>query len=615
VKKKLRFALSFLAAPAAALLCFRFKGLAPAKWYPVAVSGGMFFLFAGSFLRPPVIIFRFALRMDRTIRGSGREKPVERYCRKVTLLWCAFFLVNGGIAAATVFQSNGAWLLYNGCISYILMGILFLGEFMVRQTVDKNLRRENGPPGVPGELPISRFTPASRPADAILCYDGAYADGKYQTWRDFLRDTALLRAAIAPSPQTRWILYADDYWHFLTAFVALLQCRKQPLLPPSTAAALIAGIAGEGGAAALSDQDIPGAVSIPQTLAASGEAPSAEHIPINPVESVFMIYTSGSTGKPKGIPHRLVEFEVDIGFPPEWVAAWRARKNAVTVNQHHIYGLVFSIILPFTLGVPFRRKRLERPEELPALADTPYMIFTSPAFLKRAVESGLDAKLRDPWIVASGGFLPQEIAEKTSRVLGAWPIDIYGSTEGSGIAWRQSKDGPQWRPFSSIKVSTNEAGCLVIHLPFPNVPPIPTGDLAEVLSDGRFILKGRADSIVKIEEKRVSLTEVEARIMESGLAQDAAVIPLEDRRQYLAAAIVLSSEGKERFAGKEKHEINQFWTGYLQGYFEGAVTPKKWRYVERLPEDAQGKKQRAEIEALFAPGALDDAPGAGGGGV
>ena len=36
------------------------------------------------------------------------------------------------------------------------------------------------------------------------------------------------------------------------------------------------------------------------------------------------------------------------------------------------------------------------------------------------------------------------------------------------------------------------------------------------------------------------------------------------------------------------------------GYFENVVLPKKWRYCDFLPVDAQGKKHKAEIEALFA---------------
>jgi acyl-coenzyme A synthetase/AMP-(fatty) acid ligase len=111
---------------------------------------------------------------------------------------------------------------------------------------------------------------------------------------------------------------------------------------------------------------------------------------------------------------------------------------------------------------------------------------------------------------------------------------------------------------------------------------------------------GRLDSVVIIEEKRISLPEVEGRISESGLVSDVSVIALEDNRQYLAAALVFNGEGKAKFAGLEKSEINKFWRDQLLRYFENIVIPKRWRYVELLPADSQGKKKKEDIEMLFA---------------
>jgi 3-hydroxymyristoyl/3-hydroxydecanoyl-(acyl carrier protein) dehydratase len=116
--------------------------------------------------------------------------------------------------------------------------------------------------------------------------------------------------------------------------------------------------------------------------------------------------------------------------------------------------------------------------------------------------------------------------------------------------------------------------------------------------------------VVKIEEKRISFTEIESRIVQSGLAADVCVISLKNKRQYLAAAVVFNGKGKERFAGLEKHAINTFWREYLLQYFENIVIPKKWRYPETLPLDAQGKKKREEVELLFSG---ESAASAGGG--
>ncbi|MDR2631405.1 MAG: AMP-binding protein [Spirochaetaceae bacterium] len=547
------------------------------------------------------MIFRFALRWDKTLRGSLAEKRVEAYCRKVTRVWCLFFIINGGIAAFTVFfASDTLWSLYNGGISYIFIGILFGGELMVRKGIDKTM---------PRAVPLSQMNGASRPADRILCYDGTFTGGIYKTWGDFLADTARLRRFIGTQGAEKWILHAEDCWFFLVGFAALFQCKKEVLLTANIQAEYLAEIR-EGGTAVLTDQDLAGSFSLPALLAPGGEPVPPEPPPaINRDETVILMYTSGTTGKPKVVRQRLTEFEIDNAFIlSKWGEEFLSRKVCSTVSQHHIYGLLFSILLPFTAGVPFRRFRLRYPEELETLTDDAYMIITVPAFLKRTVEiapgdgekrGGL--RLRSPWIFTSGGVLDPETARKTDEVLGFWPLEVYGSTETSGIAFRQSRDGLAWTPFDNAHITLNEAGCLVIRSPYIKDPAgFTTGDLAELLPDGRFLLRGRADSMVKIEEKRISLPEVESRLLQSGLVAEVSVLAMEDKRQYLAAALVLNPAGVEKFRHTEKYLVNRYFREYLSLFFEGVVIPRRWRYLDALPTDSQGKKKRDEIQALFA---------------
>lgn len=574
------------------------------KFYPVGVNLVLLGVFGASFFSPPSMIFRFAIIQDKSISGSLGESRIMAYCRKVTLVWCVFFLLNGGIALYTVcFTSDQFWSVYNGCISYALVGLLFLGEIAVRKMIDKK---------IPKAIPISGFTAVSRPLDTVLCYEECYTSGRYKTWKDFLAETEVLRHYIQnrEGSPLRWILHCDDYWYFLIAFVALLQCRKQVLLTATISPDYIAEIR-EPGTAFLTDQifssehSIENTVHIPSLLTGSISDAEAKLIPhINPEETVIIMYTSGSTGKPKAVEQRLKEFESDNAFVlSKWGEEFLRRKLCSTVNQHHIYGLLFSILLPFTAAVPFRRRRIEYAEEFENLIDDSYMIITVPAFLKRCVEieTPENLQLRSPWIFTSGGVLLPEVAEKTENVFKFWPVEVYGSTETSGIAYRQSRDGLAWMPFDNAKISLNTEGCLVVHSPYIRDPKgFTTGDMADMLEDGRFLLKGRADSIVKIEEKRISLLEVETRILQTGLVSDVSVLALEDRRQYLAAAVVLNDAGKKQFQNSQTYLINRWFREYLLRFFESVVLPRKWRYLSVLPMDAQGKKKKQEIQALFS---------------
>ena len=574
------------------------------KLYPVLISAIFLCVFGYTLFAPPSMIFRFATMMDRSIRGSLAEKRVARYCRRVTVIWCAFFVLNGLTALVTVFsKSDILWSVYNGGISYLLMGLLFAVEFIVRRFVNKKM---------PVSIPLSRFTAASRPESTVLCYERRWSDGAYLTWGDFLRDSAKIRAFIRAHDDTRqWILHCEDYWYFLAAFAALLQCKKEILLTANISPAFIAEMreqtAANGAVRYLTDvAGQPDADFVPDLLQSAAEPTAAEKADtpaIDAASTSIIMYTSGSTGKPKLVHQRLTEFEEDNAFVlSQWGEEFLSRKLCATVSQHHIYGLLFTIMLPFTACVPFRRKRIELPEEFEALSDERYMIIAVPAFLKRAVmqKEGETLPLREPWIFTSGGVLTPDIAEKTNAVFGFWPMEVYGSTETSGIAYRQSKNGLEWTPFANAQIWKNDAGCLVIKSPYIKDPAgFATGDLVDIHADGRFLLQGRADSIVKIEEKRISLPEVEARLTQSGLVADVCVVPLSDRRQYLAAAVVLNEQGKAQFAGKEKLALNRYFHDYLMQYFENVVIPKKWRFLDAIPMDTQGKKKKPEIQALF----------------
>lgn len=103
----------------------------PLKLYPVLVNAGMLALFAWSLHAPPTVIERIA-----RMRHAELPPAAIAYTRRVTQVWCAFFVVNGLVALYTALRASDAvWSLYNGLIAYALMGLLFAGEYVVRARV------------------------------------------------------------------------------------------------------------------------------------------------------------------------------------------------------------------------------------------------------------------------------------------------------------------------------------------------------------------------------------------------------------------------------------------------------------------------------------------------
>lgn len=101
------------------------------KLYPVWVNGVMLVVFAFSLIRPPSVVERLARLHEPDLPESG-----VLYTRKVTLVWCAFFVLNGSVAAVTAFWcSDTVWAFYNGLLAYVLMGGLMGIEWVVRKRV------------------------------------------------------------------------------------------------------------------------------------------------------------------------------------------------------------------------------------------------------------------------------------------------------------------------------------------------------------------------------------------------------------------------------------------------------------------------------------------------
>lgn len=104
-------------------------------YYPLAVSLALLCLFGWSLTRPMSLVERLARLQDPAL-------PPEAigYTRRVTQVWCGFFVINGALAAFTIWHGDLAlWSLYNGLISYALMGGLMGAEYLVRRRLLKRL--------------------------------------------------------------------------------------------------------------------------------------------------------------------------------------------------------------------------------------------------------------------------------------------------------------------------------------------------------------------------------------------------------------------------------------------------------------------------------------------
>ena len=104
-------------------------------YYPLAVSLALLCLFGWSLTRPMSLVERLARLQDPALPPAAIG-----YTRRVTPVGCGFFVINGALAAFTIWHGDLAlWSLYNGFISYLLMGGLMGAEYLVRRRLRKRL--------------------------------------------------------------------------------------------------------------------------------------------------------------------------------------------------------------------------------------------------------------------------------------------------------------------------------------------------------------------------------------------------------------------------------------------------------------------------------------------
>ncbi|NGZ84072.1 AMP-binding protein [Duganella aceris] len=324
----------------------------------------------------------------------------------------------------------------------------------------------------------------------------------------------------------------------------------------------------------------------------------------------LVVFTSGSTGAAQAIPKKLSQLASEVETLD--VLFGRAAGDAAvlaTVSHQHIYGLLFKVLWPLSTARPIHALSITYPEELaPAMAAGPCVLIASPAHLKRLPDhldwTAAARMLRS--VFSSGGPLAPETATSVGGMLGEVPIEVYGSSETGGVAWRQrSRCGDDsWLPFPTVDWRLGEDDD-TLEVRSPHLEDdnwLALADRAARSGEKRFLLLGRSDRIVKIEEKRISLSAMEAALLATGLAAEARVIlcePAAGERQRLAAFIVPTPQGRTLLDLDGKQALNAKLRTALATTVEAVALPRRWRYLDQMPVNAQGKTTLAALLALL----------------
>ncbi len=403
------------------------------------------------------------------------------------------------------------------------------------------------------------------------------------TRQDLVGDLAKVQAMAKPGES--WLLAAEDPYVFLAGLLGLAAAGAHIVLPPNhlsdSLAALERGVAGT-------------LRALPESGSTSMPSPRV----FQDVDLVF--WTSGSSGQAKAVRRRLTHLLAEVGVL-EGLFGQRFLEGPVlgTVPHHHIYGCLFRVLWPFLMGRAFAREISGHPDHF---AQDHGALVSSPAHLSRILHlvdfHGITRPVAT--VFSSGGPLARRDALAWRAWVPGGVVEVYGSTESGGIAWRVQDEDPAseaWTPFPDVQLAQDEDGALRLHTERVEGGALRMEDRVEFRADGRFELLGRLDRVVKVEEKRVSLPELERALEEHPKVRKAAVLLLEGPRRMLGAVVALDQPPG---SPKERRALAQVLRSHLGARFDSVLLPRRWRFLEQLPTDARGKLPQVSLKALFA---------------
>jgi acyl-coenzyme A synthetase/AMP-(fatty) acid ligase len=409
------------------------------------------------------------------------------------------------------------------------------------------------------------------------------------------------------------LLVADDKAAIAAALVAAAAGAPRLTAPPGLAPRTLEEVVDSAGmtrALVEGDRETPPAVTRIRLSVDEIGRPAGE-LPVPDWGRVCMdLYTGGSTGQPKLWAKSAGALFGEAAFLAETYGIGPGDTILSTVPPHHIYGMLFTVLLPLISGARVVGRNPFFPAEVFELAGMhrATVLVGSPVHYK-ALSAALpsDTKLRLAF--SSGGFLDETAAERFEKRVGLGIVEVYGSTETGGIATRCRGQGESsWTPFLPVRFRIEGERFLVSSpflsagLPRDKGGFFTTGDRADEAPEaGCFILHGRADGVVKVGGKRVDLEDVRNRILRLPGVKDAYVLALATRtgRENEVAALV-ECDGDEHALKKAVSEV-----------LEPAAVPRVLRVVRKVPTRTSGKYDREEAIRLLEEARYNNGNGHG----
>uniref|UniRef100_UPI004048243D AMP-binding protein n=1 Tax=Aliarcobacter sp. TaxID=2321116 RepID=UPI004048243D len=310
-------------------------------------------------------------------------------------------------------------------------------------------------------------------------------------------------------------------------------------------------------------------------------------------EFSFLYFTSGSTGFPVGALKTTENIISEIEVLSELINKNHTiNKVIVTVPFIHFYGSLMGLFFPLFNDIDIVLKEHFLPNDLLEMIDDNSLVITTPLYIKSLNRLNAKKNLNKALFISSTAPLLKEDAKEFKDKFSTNIIQIFGSTETGGIAYKFN-DETLWTPLEKVITTTNENNELKVKSPFisnlvfekefkQTNHEIQTFDYVE-FEENRFKLVGRSSQILKIAGKRYSTIQIE-NILEKIEGIEKAVVFVNSSNNSLKDEILdITIESKKEFLTKDIKNI-------LKSELSNIKFSINLKIVEKIKTSAVGKK-------------------------
>lgn len=311
-------------------------------------------------------------------------------------------------------------------------------------------------------------------------------------------------------------------------------------------------------------------------------------------EFSLIYFTSGSTGQSVAALKTKENIESEIAVLSEVFKKYKIKKVLVTVPFIHLYGSLAGLFYPYLNDIDIELKEHFLPNDLLDMCEENVLVVTTPLYIKALNKLSTNKNLSKTLFLSSTAPLDPKEAKAFNKKYQSDVIQIFGSTETGGIAYK-TNDESIWTPLKSVEISSNKNGELKVKSPFishclyendfvDTNGEIQTFDYIEMV-DEKFRLVGRSSQILKLAGKRYSTIQIED-ILESQEKIDKALVYVKNDTKSLRGEVLdITLETKEEFLVKDIKKL-------LQSKLSNLKFAIDLHIVEKIPTSSIGKKLR-----------------------